>query len=574
MAAGSIPAVSKKLPDTPVGIKTNENINKPKPTAAESVQNIVDSVVNDVATATKKGEAARRVNESLADEKARIQTLINGLVKRVSGSKPAEPAESSSAASSPSKVVEGVSAVPNAKTKESDAAPGVRLDDHRTFYLDGTRLSWTQSSDSVTVYIAVPSWVRREHVVIKMLNSAIAVRVGFTPKGDPVFEAMQALFGTIDPDSSMWMLDGSGTSRNITLELEKSRVRWWSKLFTADDPAKYVVVPDKKTALEMYNSKTSNSNSAPAEKPLETPPPPPANTAPNESEAIPPPPDCPPPSLEKPAKNQTVQEAVEETVADISQAVCDSTSTKRERRRVSFSEPEGIRRAGSAGAGPSSRRPPVPKPKVLTVSDVEEMLEKNLAEVAKKGPRHASAALQVGMVYWHAPYGITKNSELAAKYLKYGLEHGALDANAAFQLGMMCNSGDGTMEDHIEAVRWWTLAAKLGNAVAMFNLGVMKMNGTGCDLDPIAALNLFAQAHAVNPRLRPPSLPHEVIADRIAMAQRIKKEKAKKNMSIEEKEARRSAAVDDLKVIAAGTTAVAGVAVALIAFRHWWKNTL
>lgn len=592
MAAGSIPAVSSNISDANVAIKANNNnnnSNKPtafKPTAAESVRDIVNTVVNDVAMETKKVDAARRVNESLAEEKARIQSLINGLVKRVSD-KSSENVEPSDKPTSPSKVVEEVSATPKKQTTaiSSSAAPGVRLDDHRTFCLEGTRLSWTQSSDSVTVYIAVPAWVKREHVVVKVLRNGIGIRVSnnnnSAPGTKPVFETMKATFGTIDHDSSMWMLDGIGASRNITLELEKSHLRWWSKLFTVDDPAKYIAVPDKKTALGLYNSNNINPDT-PEESPenTSTPPPPPSSgsSTPNEGEAIPPPPDFPPPSLEKSSQGKTVEQAVEEAVADVTQAVCDGTSTtKRERRRVSFSEPEEITRrysSGSSGAGPSSRRPPVPKQKMLTVTDVEEMLEKNLEEVAKKGPKHAAAALQVGMVYWHAPYGIPKNARLAAKYLKYGLENGALDSNAAFQLGMMCNSGDGCAPDHAEAVRWWTLAANLGNAVAMFNLGVMKMNGTGCDLDPIAALNLFAQAHNVNPRLRPPSLPQEVINERIAMAQRLKKERAKRDMSDEEKEARRTAAMDDLKLIALGTSAVAGMAVALIAFRHWWKNTL
>ena len=40
-------------------------------------------------------------------------------------------------------------------------------------------------------------------------------------------------------------------------------------------------------------------------------------------------------------------------------------------------------------------------------------------------------------------------------------------------LGLMCESGQGTPQDHRAAVKWYTLAAKQGLALAQFNLGKM-----------------------------------------------------------------------------------------------------
>ncbi len=298
------------------------------------------------------------------------------------------------------------------------------------------------------------------------------------------------------------------------------------------------------------------------------PPPPPedyAYSSYSETSKVPPPPDHPPPTkttLPPSKADDGIENAVEEIVDQVVASAVSNTESK----NSSKAKEDPV-------AEPTSK--PSVTPKVLTVDDVKRMIEKCKWEVETKGPAAATAALQVGMVYCHGPYGIERNAKLAVKYLEYGLEHGAFDANAAFQLGMIYNSGaDGIEPDPARAVTWWSVAAELGNAVGMFNLAVMKMNGSGCDMDPIGAMALFAKAQMKNPRLRMPAMTQEMLAERIAVAGKQNKERAISRMTPEEREARREAALQDVRYVAYGTGALAALTVGLFAFRHWWRNTL
>lgn len=276
---------------------------------------------------------------------------------------------------------------------------------------------------------------------------------------------------------------------------------------------------------------------------------------------IPPPPDHPPPTLPSTPAREGIDNAVEEIVDEVVASA------------VSNTKPKSDEEVEDKITSENPKKPVAPK--VLTVDDIKRMLEKCKWEVETKGPAAATAALQVGMVYCHGPYGIERNAALAVKYLEYGLENGALDANAAFQLGMIYNNGaDGVEENASRAVTWWTVAAELGNAVGMFNLAVMKMNGNGCDMDPIGAMALFAKAQSKNPRLRMPAMSQEMLAERIAVAGKQNKERAILRMSPEEREARREAALQDVRYVAYGTGAIAAFTAGIFAFRHWWRNTL
>eukprot|EP00171_Calliarthron_tuberculosum_P013872 IDg13872t1 len=180
-------------------------------------------------------------------EKAEIQTMINGLVARVAAD------AAKSVAAEPDKT----------HTRTNRVSDGVRVDDHRVYRVRGGPLCWTQSADSVTVTVSVPAWVRKEHIVVRFQPGALALRVAFSSASDAEFEATQPLFGGIDPDGSMWMLDGAGSARRLTLELEKSRVRWWPRLFMGDDPVDYTPVDESPSGSAGVTPAAPDSPSSP-----------------------------------------------------------------------------------------------------------------------------------------------------------------------------------------------------------------------------------------------------------------------------------------------------------------------
>ena len=63
------------------------------------------------------------------------------------------------------------------------------------------------------------------------------------------------------------------------------------------------------------------------------------------------------------------------------------------------------------------------------------------------------------------------------------------------RLGVMYANGEGVPKDSAEAVKWYELAARLGdNATAQYNLGVMYSNGTGVPKNNIIAAEFFEKA--------------------------------------------------------------------------------
>jgi V8-like Glu-specific endopeptidase len=75
------------------------------------------------------------------------------------------------------------------------------------------------------------------------------------------------------------------------------------------------------------------------------------------------------------------------------------------------------------------------------------------------------------------------------------------DADAAFALGMMYYTGEGTPQNHDEAVKWYRRAAAKGNAYAQNSLGVMYLNGYGVQKNlPEAAKWIRASANQGNPQ--------------------------------------------------------------------------
>ena len=58
-------------------------------------------------------------------------------------------------------------------------------------------------------------------------------------------------------------------------------------------------------------------------------------------------------------------------------------------------------------------------------------------------------------------------------------------------LGDMYRKGKLVPQNHVEAVKWYRLAAKQGDALAQFNLGAMYSNGRGVPKDLITAYMWF-----------------------------------------------------------------------------------
>ena len=73
-------------------------------------------------------------------------------------------------------------------------------------------------------------------------------------------------------------------------------------------------------------------------------------------------------------------------------------------------------------------------------------------------------------------------------------ELGAADAQN--NLGVMYYNGEGVPLDHVEAVRWYRLAADQGFAAAQLNLGFMYDRGRGVPLDYAEALKWVSLAAA------------------------------------------------------------------------------
>ena len=53
------------------------------------------------------------------------------------------------------------------------------------------------------------------------------------------------------------------------------------------------------------------------------------------------------------------------------------------------------------------------------------------------------------------------------------------DADAAYQLGYLYETGDGVPQDEKEALRWYLMGAQKGHSKAQFNLAVMLEEGRG-----------------------------------------------------------------------------------------------
>ena len=64
-------------------------------------------------------------------------------------------------------------------------------------------------------------------------------------------------------------------------------------------------------------------------------------------------------------------------------------------------------------------------------------------------------------------------------------------ADAQNSIGLMYDNGKGVIQNYVEAVKWYRLAADRGHANARYNLGVMYDNGKGIIENDIEAFKLY-----------------------------------------------------------------------------------
>lgn len=109
--------------------------------------------------------------------------------------------------------------------------------------------------------------------------------------------------------------------------------------------------------------------------------------------------------------------------------------------------------------------------------------------LAERGDPQAQCLL--GAMYELAR-GLPQNHVEARRW--YGLAAGQGDAEAAFKLGLMHHNGRGGPKDYAEALRLYTLAAGQGHAPAHHTIGLMYYKGHGVAQDQAEALRRFRLA--------------------------------------------------------------------------------
>ena len=101
--------------------------------------------------------------------------------------------------------------------------------------------------------------------------------------------------------------------------------------------------------------------------------------------------------------------------------------------------------------------------------------------------RRADLAFEMGMAFKDGD-GVEKNPEMAIAFFKIAAQLGHM-------LGQMAvGSYYYALNDCYEAIKWISMAAELGNAEALFNMGVFYMEGMGCDQDMELCAKYFQRA--------------------------------------------------------------------------------
>jgi uncharacterized protein len=65
------------------------------------------------------------------------------------------------------------------------------------------------------------------------------------------------------------------------------------------------------------------------------------------------------------------------------------------------------------------------------------------------------------------------------------------DGKAQIEIGLMYSNGEGVLQDDMEAVKWYRLAADQGHALGQSNMGFMYSKGRGVPQDDNEALKWY-----------------------------------------------------------------------------------
>ena len=87
-----------------------------------------------------------------------------------------------------------------------------------------------------------------------------------------------------------------------------------------------------------------------------------------------------------------------------------------------------------------------------------------------------------------------KNYNTALKIFLGRAKNGYGYASSQYQLGNMYFYGQGVVQDHLQAVYWWTQSAEQGHVEAMQSLAYSYRNGEGVSRDYAQAFNWFRKA--------------------------------------------------------------------------------
>jgi hypothetical protein len=110
-------------------------------------------------------------------------------------------------------------------------------------------------------------------------------------------------------------------------------------------------------------------------------------------------------------------------------------------------------------------------------------------KLAKTGA--AEAQTNLGVMY-HEGTGVPQDHVEAVKWFRMAAEQEY--AAAQYNLGVMYRDGTGVPQDHVEAVKWFRMAAEQEYAAAQTNLGLMYDNGTGVPQDHVEAVKWYRMA--------------------------------------------------------------------------------
>ncbi|KAJ1451165.1 hypothetical protein M885DRAFT_530461 [Pelagophyceae sp. CCMP2097] len=108
---------------------------------------------------------------------------------------------------------------------------------------------------------------------------------------------------------------------------------------------------------------------------------------------------------------------------------------------------------------------------------------------------HARAEFLLGVCYYKGE-GVERDADVATTWIRRAADRGLAEAQT--NVGRLCQRGApgsrSAARSYVEAVEWFTLAAKQGEPNAVYNLGCCFENGLGVEADFDEALRLYKVA--------------------------------------------------------------------------------